>query len=147
MRSMKVTAFLMFLLFMPLVSRARDVRIDPFAAIEAHGSITISDGSSFYRFSKDGAFFSGFVGEDGGRTITGTWKRSTDRPNVSFVVVGKWSWINGLSRWEDPRMMVLELGMGTFRDRHANELLEMGDRLFDCYFFIDELRTVLKPTP
>ena len=144
---MEPATFFLFLLFVPFVSQAVDVPIDPFTAIQAQGSIRITDGSSFYRFNKDGSFLSEFVHTNGGRTIKGTWKRSTDRANISFVVFGEWSWINGLSSPGDLRMMVLDVRQGTFRDRRPKEPSEMGDRIFDCYFYIDELRSTTKPMP
>ena len=146
MRSMKTTTLLLLLLLAPLVSRAGEPRINPFTAIQDQGSITITDGSSFYRFSKDGTFYSAYVNQLGGRIIKGTWKRSTDRANNSFVVVGQWGWVNGLSSSEDFRTMVLDIRQGIFRDRRPSESSEMGDRIFDCYFLIDELHRVPKPT-
>ena len=144
---MRITTLFLFLLFEPLLIHASNPPIDPFAAIQSQGNITISDGSSFYRFGKDGSFLSDSVQGNGGRTIKGTWKRSTNRANISFIVVGQWGWINGLGSGEDFRMMVLDVRYGTFRARRPNESPEMGNRIFDCYFLIDELHSVPKPPP
>ena len=122
-----------------MLLEAADVRIAPLDAIRDKESITISDGSSFYTFRKDGSFDSGPCGL-GGRRITGTWAISDDRPNTSFVVDGQWSWINGLSNAEDFRRMIFDIRPGVFRKTTDEEShFTLGSEIFQCYFLIDEL--------
>lgn len=50
---------------------------NPDDIIQKEGELLIADGSSYYRFSKNGVFDSGPLGVSG-RTIRGEWKQSGD---------------------------------------------------------------------
>jgi hypothetical protein len=136
---MKTFLILLPLFCISMLLEAGDGKIAPMDAIRDKEYITIFDGSSFYTFRKDGSFDSGPCGI-GGRRITGTWAPSQDRPNISFVVDGQWSWIDGLSNSEDFRRMVFDIRPGVFRkttDEESHFLLSR--EIFQCYFVIDEL--------
>ncbi len=128
---------------LPQVSLAEDVVIPPIQAIQEKGSVTISDGSSFYTFRKDGTFDSGPLGF-GGRTISGRWRLDESRPNPAFVVDGKWGWINGLSRSDDLRRIVFDIRPGKFRKASVEEG-QWYPEIFQCYFLIEELVPQSKP--
>lgn len=115
--------------------------IQPLDAIKEKGSITLVDGSSFYSFYKDGTFLSGPLGLCG-RSIEGTWSISTNQPNRSFIVDGRWSWINGLSRPDDLRTMVVDIRAGEFRPISKSEAAFglKAKEIFQCYFLIVELK-------
>jgi len=136
---MKALLTLFALFWIPTFLKADDARIAPLDAIRENESITISDGSSFYTFRKDGSFDSG-PGGISGRRITGTWTISQDRPNPSFVVDGQWSWINGLSNPDDFRRIVFDIRPGVFR-KTSDEAshFSLSSQIFQCYFLIDEL--------
>jgi len=123
---------------------ADEAMINPLEAIREKGSITLSDGSSFYTFRKDGSFDSGPLGISG-RTITGKWHVSKDSPDRSFVVDGKWSWVNGMSRPDDFRQITFAIYPGTFRKASGDkERFAMSDEFFQCYFIVDELASNVK---
>ncbi len=129
---------------LPLVSLAEEAVIQPIQAIQEKGSVTISDGSSFYTFRKDGTFDSGPLGF-GGRTISGRWRLDESRiNNPAFVVDGKWGWINGLSRSDDYRRIVFDIRPGKFRKASVEEDHRCPE-IFQCYFLIEELVSRSQP--
>ena len=142
---MKLRVSVLLYLLISFVSLAAEDRIPPLQAVEKSKAITISDGVSFYTFKADGSFASGPIGFSG-RTINGTWKVDKGRPNVPFVVEGRWSWVNGISRNDDFRRMVFSLWPGSFRPAVGAERdgFLSADQIFDCYFVIDELSPIKK---
>ncbi len=128
-----------FSLFLPFLLQAAPDSISAEKAIQAKGSITISDGSSFYTFREDGSFQSGPRGLSG-RVITGKWKIRNDRPMSIFIVDGEWSWMNGSSLNDDFGRIVFDIRPGVFRKTSAEERqFTLSGEVFECYFLIDEL--------
>jgi len=127
------------------MSHASEDKLSALHALEQKKAITISDGVSYYTFKADGNFASGPIGMSG-RTISGTWKVDTGRPNAPFVVEGKWSWVNGISRNDDYRRMVVSIWPGSFRPAIGAEKdgFLSAKEMFDCYFVIDELTAIKK---
>lgn len=123
---------------LPLACPAEDRLSEPSLAIEERGSLTLSDGSSFYTFNKDGTFLSGPWGISG-RTIEGRWSREEGSRN-RFLVEGRWSWMNGTSTLDDFRKMILVVYPGTFKKVPKDRLgFASVDEVLDCYFIIDGL--------
>jgi len=111
---------------------------EPALAIEERGSLTVSDGSSFYTFNKDGTFASGPLGMSG-RIIEGRWRMEEGSGN-RFLVEGRWSWMNGISPLDDFRKMVVVVYPGTFKKVPKDRLgFASVDEVLDCYFIIDGL--------
>jgi hypothetical protein len=110
-------------------------------AMEQFGSISISDGSSFFTFSKDGSFRSEPLGTSG-RTLEGRW---TVSDGIRFSVIAKLSWVNGGSSEQDYRRIVFVIYH--VRKRPPEPELSARSRidLFDSYFFIDELVKIPRP--
>jgi hypothetical protein len=101
--------------------------------IKENGTVCITDGSSLFKFSKNGSFSQEpiFIS---GRTVQGKW--TTDSEGALFTITGNWGWMNGMSPLSDPRRMVLviypgEFGTINFRNYHL--------RINKCYFEIEEL--------
>ncbi len=134
---------LFLLASLPLVYLAEEAAISPIQAIEKKGSVTISDGASFYTFRKDGAFDSGPLGFRG-RTISGRWRLDKSRPYEAFDVDGQWGWINGPSRSDDHRRIVFDIQAGKFRKASAEEG-HWCPEIFQYYFLIEELVPQSKP--
>jgi len=129
---------------LPQVSLAEEAEIPPIQAIQEKGSVTISDGSSFHTFRKDGTFDSGPLGICG-RTISGRWRLDErSRPNTVFVVDGRWGWINGPSRSDDHRRIVFYIWSGKFRKASVEEDHRCPE-IFQCYFLIEELVSQSQP--
>lgn len=107
--------------------------------IAGEGEFAFTDGSSVYRFSRDG----GFRMEPltlSGRAIEGTW---TPGNQGQFVVTGVWTWYNGLSVPDDFRRMtmtvaVLPGGPETVQTPWGGS----GTRLYPVSFTIDEVAPV-----
>lgn len=136
---MKTIIMLCLSLFLPALLQAAEETISPEKAIHSKGSITISDGSSFYTFREDGSFQSGPCGISG-RLITGKWKISNDRPDSLFIVDGEWSWMNGASLQDDLGRIVFDIRPGVFRKASKEEQqFTLSSEIFECYFLIDEL--------
>ena len=80
--------------------------LEPIAKIvEAESCFVFSDGSSYFQFRKDGTFRLDPAGLSG-RTIEGIWRQGDAG---QFTVVGRWSWMNGLSPENDFRRMKLRV--------------------------------------
>jgi len=123
---------------LPLACPAEDQVAEPALAIQERGSITVSDGSSFYTFNKDGTFLSGPWGISG-RMIEGRWRQEPGSRN-RFLVEGRWSWMNGTSLPHDFRKMVVVVYPGTFNKVPKDRLgFASVDEILDCYFIIDGL--------
>src|SRR5688500_10700126 len=74
----------------------------PARIIRAYGALVISDGASYYRFNRDSTFDSGPIGNSG-RTTTGQWRQVDD----TFVIEGRWGWVNGVNAFDDYRRMTM----------------------------------------
>ena len=114
---------------------AADAFTLPDTIIENEGHLSISDGSSIYIFKKDGTFSLRPHGMSG-RTIRGKWKKG-DEDDRSFIVEGRWTWINGISLDNDERIMKLWI----YPLSGEKEAVGYDNySVFKCYFLIDELR-------
>lgn len=120
--------------------------LDPLKTIEADGSITLTDGSSYYTFSKGGGFISGPVGlgRKNGRVLEGSWTLSGKTPSAElFTVTASWSWSDAFPRDDDYRRIVFQIGPGEkrpFRDHMVPAITE-----FAAYLLIDEFVKIPKP--
>src|SRR5450631_1298573 len=104
----------------------------PFAeVIKEKGTVSITDGSSIFTFSKDGTF-SQQPASISGRTVQGKW--TTDSGGCLFTITGNWSWMNGMSPISDPRRMVMAIYHGDFVDAPQRPFY-----FYKCYFEIEEL--------
>ena len=113
--------------------------VAPLEAIREKGSVTVSDGSSFYNLRRDGSFASGPLAEQG-RAITGTWKPDERMPGRKFVIEGNWSWINGKWPAEDRRRMVLDILPGRQRKTTEEERrFTLSEEFLEGYFLVEEL--------
>jgi hypothetical protein len=139
---MKSVLFLTAILFVPPLC-AEQYPI-PEKIIQNEVQFIFSDGSSYYRFVKDGSFLSGPMGESG-RTINGTWK--TNLGSSSFVVTGKLGWLNGITESEAvtiKMVMVIyppqdeEKEIKAFWAAHATQPI----RVYKPYFFIQQLNAL-----
>jgi hypothetical protein len=123
--------------------RRRDQLPDSAAKVmEKYGSFAISDGSSWYSFSKDGTFKSGPMGMSG-RTLEGNWTAAGDD---TFSIVAKYGWMNGLNFPGDYRRIVFRISFLEKRPAKG-EWLRFGSspEIFDAYWHIDEFVKVPKP--
>ena len=113
---------------------AADEFIAPEKIIEKEGCLSISDGSSIYTFQKNGTF-SLRPYTISGRTIQGIWKKGDDTDG-SFIVEGRWAWINGASLNNDERIMKLWI----YPLSGEKEIVAYDRQsVYKCYFLIDEL--------
>jgi hypothetical protein len=110
--------------------------------MEKYGSFAISDGSSWYNFSKDGTFKSGPMGMSG-RTLEGKWAAAGDD---TFTVVAKYGWINGLSAGDEYRRIVFRMLFLEKRpSKPEGSHFGFAPELFDAYWHIEEFVKVPKP--
>ena len=137
---MKLTFLAVLLLAAQFVAAAEEAFIPPLKAIEKFGSISITDGSSFFTFSKDGSFRSGPLGESG-REFDGRWMAS----NLTFTVTAKLGWMNGASTVQDYRRIVFVIYHVQKRPPETNPFKRSQPELFDSYFLIEELVKTPKP--
>jgi len=106
--------------------------------IASEGVFAFSDGSSVFRFEKGGTFVLEPVGISG-RTIAGTWKQ-TDSGRLT--VVGQWSWVNGVSRTDDYRRMVIHISYHGEPAVKASGVRSV--KVYPCYVVMEELVAVTK---
>jgi len=136
------TALLLLALFLLLACpslKGGEAMVTPLDAIRDHGSVTVSDGSSFYTLRKDGSFASGPLAEQG-RAITGTWKPDGRMPDRRFIIEGNWSWINGKWPSDDRRRMVLDVLPGRQRKTTEEERrFTLSEEFLEGYFLVEEL--------
>jgi hypothetical protein len=133
------------LLFVGRVQAASPDTLKPRNALQADGSLTLTDGSSYFIFAQDGTFQS-FPAGLSGRTFEGTWTAKDEGPTI-FTVEAKQGWINGVSRTDDYRKIVFFIYSG---HKRAVETQPFGGTLpskevWDGYFLIDELTRIPKP--
>jgi hypothetical protein len=137
---MKITLLFLLLTSARFIAAAEDTKMPAFKAIEQFGSISITDGSSFFTFSKDGSFRSGPLGISG-REFEGRWTAS----DYTFTVTAKRGWINGASTGKDYRRIVFMIYYVQKRPPEAKPGMIPHPDLFDTYFIIDELVKIPKP--
>lgn len=142
---MKLSVLLVLLVAVPAAHAAPERR-EVAQIIKQEGRFVFSDGSSYYQFRKDGTFDSGPRGISG-RTIGGGW--SIDN-NGSFVVVGKWGWVNGISWENDWRRLTLHISAPDSSKRVSiSWIYDTSNpvKVYHCYFLVEELVKIPKPMP
>jgi hypothetical protein len=133
-------------LFSTVVATAGDTPIPPLQAIQEFGGTSVSDGSSYYTFSKGGSFDSGPLTASG-RTMKGRWVKDADGRLVATARLG---WINGLSSGDQYRHIVFYVSNVSKRAEPATPAVMPGfstsAEFFDSYFYIDEMTPIPKPS-
>jgi len=122
------------------LSPPSEAELDPAATLEADGSITLTDGSSYYTFSKGGDFTSGPVGTSG-RTLDGRWSQPAGSKG-RFVVVARRGWIGGISSGSFHRI-VFDIRPGKKKPLHAERIPAIME--FSTYFLIEEFVEIPEP--
>lgn len=102
-------------------------KFDGDKVIELNGDYKWCDGASVYTLHRDHTFSLGPKGISG-RVINGWWKHNGE----VYVIVGRWSWINGWSRRNDYRMMHLDV-----RVKYKEEESKWG--FHEPYFQVEKL--------
>jgi hypothetical protein len=113
--------------------------------IQTEGQFVFTDGSSYYMFKKDGTFASEPLGISG-REINGKWELRDERV---FVIRGRWGWVNGLSARDDYRQMQIAIYRPTSIetiDRLSFVDAITNVRVYKCYFVVEELSKIPKPS-
>ena len=110
-------------------------------AIEKYDGFTITDGSSYFTFSKDGKFNSGPMGLSG-RQLKGAW---TLADNSEFTVIAKLEWANGLQPVDDYRRIVFRISSVQKRAVQSSISFGAPTELFDSYCLIEEFVKIPKP--
>jgi hypothetical protein len=77
-----------------------------------------------------------------GRTIKGKWTTEDGR---KFVIIGKWGWLNGVSKVDDYRKLTLSV---TLRSEQPDGVENAGYpkrmKVWPVYFTVEELKTIPK---
>jgi hypothetical protein len=115
----------------------------PQEALDKFGAFTITDGSSYFTFSRDGKFKSGPMGLSG-RELNGTW---TVADKTEMTVIARVGWMNGHQPQDDYRRIVLSISSLRKRERATQPTVSFGAPadLFDGYFYIEEFVKIPKP--
>ena len=74
--------------------------------------------------------------------MQGKWKKDADG---RLVVTAELGWINGISQRDHWRRIVFFISHVTKRPEGERKQWGAPPRLFDTYFFIDEMTTIPKP--
>lgn len=110
--------------------------------IDAQGKCVFTDGSSTYQFYKDGSFVLEPNDMFSGRTIKAKW---TSEDGRIFVIVGKWGWLNGISKDDDYRELTLSV---TLRSDQPEGVDNPGYvkrmKVWPVYFTVEELKSITK---
>ena len=122
---------------------AQSAGLDPHQAIEEDGSITLSDGSSYYTFSRGGGFLSGPIGKTG-RRLEGTWKADAVLEPGYFSVVAGYEWMDG-ETWKKEGYRKIRFRIGPGEKRPFREQMVPAISEFHAYFVIEELITIPAP--
>lgn len=118
-----------------------DTMYSPMEALQKFQQFTLSDGVSYFRFARHGAFSSGPLGECG-RTLEGTWKT---RDGTRFTVIAKAEWMNGKFETGDYRR--IEFHISHLRKLAPKQPTFPGwpSEFFEGYYCIDEFVKTEKP--
>lgn len=138
---MKKCLLLILIIFFPHVANGENYS-SALDIIKKEGQFVFTDGSSYYRFSSDGAFDSGPLSISG-RTINGKWKSDGD---YKFIIEGVWSWVNGMSSINDRRRLVLTVQPAFILQPAPDEPTrnfipdsKTNPKIYKCYFTLEEL--------
>jgi len=124
-----------------IAASAEDPALKPLEAIEQYGSISISDGSSWYTFNKDGSFRSGPFSISG-RTFNGRWEQEGQK----FTVTAQLGWANGFVIENEYRRIKFVIYYVTKIPPEKGPVLgERPKDMFSSYFIIDELVKIPAP--
>jgi len=79
-----------------------------------------------------------------GQTIEGTWSNNAGK----ISIVGKWSWMNGISAIDDFREMDIRIGLLKDTPReHVSISSGLMHKIYESSFQIDRLEKKEKPKP
>jgi len=106
--------------------------------VREDGTFAFFDGTSVYTLQADGTFRLTPAGMSG-RTIEGCY-RFVEGSNASVEVVGRWSWINGISARNDYRRMRFTVSP-LHRPVSPDEVMGR-EHVFDSVFEMEELRAI-----
>jgi hypothetical protein len=110
--------------------------------IDAHGKCVFTDGSSTYQFYKDGSFVLEPNDMFSGRTIKGKW---TSEDRRTFMIVGKWGLINGISKDDDYRKLTLSVVLRGNEPKGADSAGPVKrHKVYPVYFTVEELKSITK---
>jgi hypothetical protein len=128
-----------------------DPFVDPMKVLREDGVLTVSDGSSYYMFLTNGVFISGPEWMNG-RVFEGKWTAKRFLPDsfespcgCTFKITAKMSWATGIGRPPEYRRIVLTIGPG-FKKGETRKFAKQSTSMFHCYFTIDELVEIPKPS-
>jgi|GEM_PF-2523625 len=132
---------------LPAKSPEPEALLDPVKAIENDGSITLTDGSSYYTFTREGDFTSGPVGITG-RTLEGRW---TSPQKGRFVVTARRGWLEDTAKSggtakpvpATSHRIVFQIGDGTKKVIRSPRIPAMME--FTAYFLIEEFVEISAP--
>jgi hypothetical protein len=118
--------------------------LSPDDVLKADGSLVLTDGNSYFIFTRDGTFRSDPVDGMNGRTFTGSWTTTASEPSV-FTVKAKLGWINGASAPDDYRIVfAVYRGHKRAADHAWFGGGERPKEVWEGYFLIEELVKVSK---
>ena len=123
---------------------AEPVLYEPYEAIEKFGGFAVSDGSSYFSFSKDGTFISGPMRGESGRTMTGRWAKAKDHRFLIATV--KLGWDNGFQPAQpEYRRVAFLVSYLRKSPKPTTPMHERSIEIFDSYFLIDEMTIIPQP--
>ena len=110
--------------------------------IDAQGKCVFTDGSSTYQFYKDTSFVLEPNDMFSGRTIKGKWSSEDGR---TFVIVGKWGLINGISKDDDYRKLTLSVTLRSDQPQGAESAGPVKrHKVYPVYCTVEELKSITK---
>jgi hypothetical protein len=140
------TAFFALLVLATSLATSANNDFSPQLALHREGVLAITDGSSFYIFSRDGTFHS-YPNGMSGRLLDGTF--TSDGEDVTtFTVIAKQTWLNGVSADDDYRKIVFRVYPGSNK---PGETASNGGgaappkAIWSGYYLVDELSKIPKP--
>jgi hypothetical protein len=143
---MKTPLTLIWLLMSSLYCIADTNYLDPANVLKVDGVLTITDGSSCYVFRTNGTFSSFPVGISG-RCFEGTWTSSSMQNLSTFTVEAKMSWMNGEQLLDEYRKIVFAVYAGRKKRLEKPQFGSIpSNEVFECYFIIQELVKIPKPS-
>lgn len=136
---MKLLTFVFF--SVSTILHAAEPEYSPQAALDKFGRFALTDGTSYFTFTRDGQFKSGPMGESG-RELTGTW---TLADATELTVVARLGWLNGLNPPDEYRRLVFRIS--SLRERRAQPASPFAPPTawFDGHWVIEELVKIPKP--
>ena len=116
---------------------AEDEVLDPIITIAADGSITLTDKSSYFTFSKDGSFRSAPLNLSG-RSFAGRWELTSNFAFAVITVRARIGWMNGASPTNEYRRLVFWVYPGRKQPFKNPYAITQPKEEFLAYFLIDE---------